>query len=211
MIGGEFSGVPGDASNCDPKLNNCNDGLRGPTGSPDDGNAGPGMRPASESINMIVSGWPDIPDCPGPDKMGYRFRLGVQWQFGSSPATTGDEVNPFKFIDDIPRTVPSELNLLYPWKREFRPSGIDVYADFKQDGSFEYHEHYKLAIPWTVVHMHLLGITYQADHHPQIGCGFLGPSREMVWRNVTVGPLRYKSTSVAPRGSRSISPRGVKT
>ena len=43
----------------------------------------------------------------------------------------------------------------------------------------------------------LLGIAYQADHHPQ-NC-YQGPTRELVWRHVSVAPVKYASTSSAPR------------
>ncbi len=56
-------------------------------------------------------------------------------------------------------------------------------------------------MPWPEVHVALLGVAYQADHHPQDPACYQGWSRELVWRDVRVSPVKYASTSIAPRNT----------
>jgi hypothetical protein len=58
-------------------------------------------------------------------------------------------------------------------------------------------------VPWPEVHVALLGVAYQADHHPQ-NC-YQGLTRELVWRHVSVEPVRFARTSVAPRNTVTVN------
>lgn len=196
VTGGEYTPVPSNASFCSSALKNCNDGLDGPVSS-DDGTPGPGHRPAEEAINLVLTGWPDIPTCSG---MQYYFRAALETQFGNGPKskTIFNKHDVFNDPKALPVTKPEEINYLYAWRAEYRPDGIDLYGDMNKDGSFSFHEHFAVAIPWSEVHVQLLGIAYQADHHPQKDCGWVGKERDIVWRNVTVSPMKYSRTSVAP-------------
>jgi hypothetical protein len=195
IIGAEMSSVPGDGDNCVVK-SQCGDGLHGPSDDSDN-TAGPGHRPTEPSINTITTGYPDIPLCEGGE--GYHARFGTK--AGLDQKGTVD-----KYISTLPqnltKTTPEEMKRLFAWKVEYRPSGIDLYGDFNNDGSFSFHEHFPQAVPWKEVHVHLLALAYQADHHPQIApqdCGWVGRERELAWRDVTVSPVKYNRTSVAPR------------
>ncbi|MES2295532.1 MAG: hypothetical protein V4582_00750 [Pseudomonadota bacterium] len=149
-----------------------------------------GRRPFEDSLNVVVIGQNDVP-CD----VGWRVRFDVSRSIGGVETLLEEEHPSF---DDYTATDPLEKEVLYHWRIEYRPSGVDLYADFAKNGQLLLQRHVDIAIPWSLVHVHLLGVAYQADHHPQGAC-FQGKVRELNWRNVSVAPVKYARTTVAPR------------
>ncbi|MEO6323781.1 MAG: hypothetical protein ABIT01_14175 [Thermoanaerobaculia bacterium] len=167
------------------------DGLEGPAAEPPGGGTpGPGHRPALDSINVIASGYPDIP-CD----TGWFVRFAVTRSLGG---VTTDVYNPVTDISQLLTTHPEEIEQLYLWRVEFRPGRIDLMADLDRNGMPELIESFAVNIPWSEVYVHFLAVTYQADHHPQAPC-FLGSVREFVWRDISVAPVKYARTHAHPK------------
>lgn len=178
VVGGESTAVPGQGEA----------GL--PGGVPgSDRQPGPGHPVAADSINLVSFGSSDVP-C----STGWRVRFGVT---KSVAGVRSDYVNPVASIDEYLATAPSETDTLVPWRVEFRPDGVALYADFDGHG-FSLVETWAVAIPWNEVHLHLVGVAYQSDHHPQPPC-HLGHIREIKWRDVRVHPVKYAATDVFPK------------
>jgi hypothetical protein len=150
-------------------------------------------RPFEDSLNFVAIGHDDIP-CDS----GWHATFDVHRSIGGV-----EEDAPMNLpqIEDYPVIDPAQKLVLVHWKLEFRPSGVELYGDLDGDGADEHLYHYALGVPWPEVNVHLLGVAYQADHHPQDGACYQGLSRELVWRDVRVGPVKYARTSIAPRNT----------
>ncbi len=183
VTAGEWTAVP-----------SLNAGLAGPFGTGFAVNTtagiGNGHVPPEESVNLVFHGYPDVP-C----SVGWHVLPEVKARIAG---TTYDVWNPVTSLSQLPPTDPSEIDRLYQYRLEYRPSGIDLYADWDVPGVLTLREHYPLTIPWQQVHVQLLGVAYQADHHPQAPC-YQGQVRELSWGDVSVAPVQYARTSVAPR------------
>ncbi len=180
VIGGEYTGVPGqgDAALLEPWPGTT---ARQP---------GPGHSPAEDSINLVMFGASDVP-CT----TGLQVRAAVTRSLGG---TTQQFVNTVTSLGDLMPSDPALAETLMHWELEFRSDGVILRADADEDGNFELVEQWALSIPWNEVHLHLLGVAYQADHHPQEPC-FLGHMRELRWRDVRAWPVKYAATDVFPK------------
>lgn len=149
--------------------------------------------PFEDSLNFVAIGHDDIP-CDS----GWHATFEVHRSIGG-----GAEIAPMDYpsVAQYPSIDPTVLFDLVHWRLEFRPSGVDLYADLDGNGDSEHVYHYNLGVPWPEVYVHLLGVAYQADHHPQGGACYQGLTRELVWRHVTVRPVKYATTSTAPHNS----------
>ena len=185
VTAGEWTSVPAFAS-----------GLAGPLGTGFAVNTtngvGNGHVPPEESINFVFQGYPDVP-CSA----GWHVHPEVKARIAG---TTYNVWKPVSSYSELPPTDPAEIDHLYNYRLEYRPSGIDFYADWGAPGVMTLIGHYPLQIPWSEVHVQLLGVAYQADHHPQAPC-YQGQVRELHWADFTAGPVKYLSTSVAPRAA----------
>lgn len=180
VIGGEYTGVPGqgDAGLLEPWPGSSN---RSP---------GPGHSPAEDSVNLVMFGASDVPCLTG-----WQVRAAITRSIGG---VTEQFVNPAATLADLIQSDPALAETLIHWEVEFRNDGVVLRADPDEDGTFEVVEQWALAIPWSEVHLHLLGVAYQADHHPQEPC-FLGHMRELRWRDVRAWPVKYAATDVFPK------------
>ncbi|MEZ5543585.1 MAG: hypothetical protein R3F10_00010 [Lysobacteraceae bacterium] len=180
VIGGEYTGVPGqgDAALLEPWPGTTN---RSP---------GPGHSPAEDSVNLVMFGASDVPCITG-----WQVRAAITRSIGG---TTDQFVNTANSMDDLMESDPSLAQTLVHWEVEFRSDGVVLRSDPDEDGTFELVEQWSLSIPWSEVHLHLLGVAYQADHHPQEPC-FLGHMRELRWRDVRAWPVKYAATDVFPK------------
>lgn len=176
--------------------------LLDPTAGPRNGDEmpGPGHRPAADGLNFVTGGFDD---CPSQGEW-YFFHSNKK----SVGGVSSDAYNPAPSLNDVGFSSPDEEHDLFQWRLVFKPSGVDLLADFEKDGVLDFKQHFTVAIPWSEVHVHLMGIAYQANHHPaSFGCGLeaFGTTeeeakiREIHWRNVSVSPVKYARTSVAPR------------
>ena len=147
---------------------------------------GSGHSPAEDSINFLAIGRTDVPATSG-----WDFKIGVR---RSLNGTITQAVGP-----SFP-TSPSEKDKLYRWRLEFYPDRVEAYADLNEDGVLERLRVLNIAIPWSEVHVHLLGVGYQADHHPQ-DAGFQGQVRDLPWKDVTIGPVKYARTAAYPKSA----------
>ena len=181
IIGGEHSGVPGqgDAGLIEPFGN----GNRQP---------GPGHDPAEDSINLVMFGASDVP-C----NAGWFVRAAVTRSVGGA---TTQHVNPVAAMNELLPSDPALAETLIHWQIEFRHDGVALFSDADEDGQWTLVEQWSLEVPWSEVHLHLLGVAYQADHHPQAPC-FLGHMRELRWREVRAAPVKYAATDVFPRNA----------
>lgn len=181
IIGGEHSAVPGQGEA----------GLLEPFGN---GNRqpGPGHSPAEDAVNLVMFGASDVP-C----STGWQVRAAVTRSLGG---VTTQYVNPVASMDELMPSDPGLAETLIHWQLEFRHDGVVLSADPDEDGQWTLVEQWALQIPWSEVHLHLLGVAYQADHHPQEPC-YLGHMRELRWREVRAAPVKYAATDVFPKNA----------
>ncbi len=181
IVGGEHTSVPGQGEFA----------LPGPLVN-SSAQPGPGHGPAADSINVISFGASDVP-CD----------TGWQVRFGVSKTVAGNlshAVNQVPNLSNLLQTSPEQANRLVHWRVRFAQTGIELAADPEEDGSFAVLETYAMAVPWNEVHVHLMAVAYQADHHPQGDC-YLGHIREVAWRAVKVSPVKYAATDVYPKNA----------
>ena len=150
-----------------------------------------GRRPFEDGLNLVVIGHDDVPCL-----VGWHIRYDVSKTLNGVETLLEETHNT---IAQFTATDPAEISTLYHWHVEFRPGGVDLYADFAKNGTLQLQRHVDVAIPWPEVHLHLLGVAYQADHHPQNPACYQGKVRELNWRNVSASPVKYARTSIAPR------------
>jgi hypothetical protein len=150
---------------------------------------GNGHTPPEDSVNFIFQGYPDIPAM-----YGWHVRPEVK------ATIAGTQTNvwvPVAGFSELPPTDPAEIDHLYSYRLEYRPSGIDFYADWDAPGVLTLRGHYPISIPWPEVYVHLLGVAYQADQHPQAPC-YQGQTRELRWADFLAAPVKYYRTSLSP-------------
>jgi hypothetical protein len=170
-------------------------------GNPDNRTPGPGHYFPSDSINLIMTGYPDGVFCD--NAPGWRVRFGATRAING---VTKDYIVPVPTVFDLPTTDPSEADELYKWKIRYFPGRVEFYGDLDKNGTFELLGRYNMRIPWSEVYVHLIGAGYQAGHHPFRNCGFPAEQvpyqqvrEDLDWRNITVSPVKYASTTVLPR------------
>lgn len=176
MIAGEYTGVPG----------------QDPYGLPDGsggGSVGPGHGPYADSINLVMIGSSDVPCI-----VGWRVRSGITRTVAGA---TSHYVNPVASQSEYLQTDPAQAQTLVLWQIDYRRDGITLSVDLDGDGSVTAIESWALDVPWSEVHVHLLGVAYQADHHPQEPC-YLGHMREIGWRAIEAWPVKFARTDVHP-------------
>ena len=178
VTGAEYTAVP-----------SVNDPLADPIPPYTGGTPGPGHGPRESSINFIATGFPDDP-CT----QGWKIRFGVK---SNVDGVGGDAVTRYGSIVDLMNTDPAEVNELVPWRLEFRPDRI-VLSLGDEQGTWNVIDTYDVTIPWSEVHVHFIGVAYEADHHP-IGACHRGLIRELAWRDITVEPVRYRATIATPK------------
>lgn len=180
VIGGEYTSVPGQGEA----------GLLEPWPGSTNRSPGPGHSPAEDSLNLVMFGASDVPCITG-----WQVRAAVTRSVGGAMQQF---VNPAATLSDLMQSDPSLAETLIHWEVEFRSDGVVLRADPDEDGNFDLVEQWAVSIPWAEVHLHLLGVAYQADHHPQEPC-FLGHMRELRWRDLRAWPVKYAATDVFPK------------
>ncbi len=178
IVGAEHTGVPGQGAAA----------LAGPILG--GAQPGPGHAPAADSINIVAFGASDVP-CDS----GWQTRFGLTKTLAGS---TTQSVNYVSQLSELLQTGLNQANTLVHWKLEYSPSGISLLVDLNETGNFSLVESWNVAIPWNEVHVQLMAVAYQADHHPQGAC-YLGHIREMAWRDVIVQPVKFAATDVFPK------------
>lgn len=145
------------------------------------GNPGPGHHPPVDSVNFITIGNGDT-TC-------------TEIQTGVTKAIGGVKTESSGFL--IP-TNSTEKDELYSWRLEFHPDKVIAAVDLDHNGTRETTKTFNVTIPWSEVYVHLLGVAYQADHHPQGSC-FQGQIREIPWKDVKIGPVKYAKVRAYPK------------
>ena len=157
---------------------------------------GPGHRPAEDSINFLTIGSSDVPL----DKStGWKFHNGVTTSFNG---VTQDFKAPDIPIEGDPMS-PDFVEHLYSWQLKFYPDRIEASVDLDRNGdsqnpSRETQNTFQVTVPWSEVYVTLIGAAYQADHHPQLEAN-LGQMREIPWKEVRIGPVKYERTVAWPK------------
>lgn len=169
VIGGDFTSVPGPGSVEHTFFQN----------------PGPGNAPAEESINFIFMGSTDIPCEDG-------------WQTITGFTRTENYDRTDVEGPEIPNN-PDDKNSLYRFRIVYYPEYIEVYTDINENGQMDLLHTYPVNVPWDEVYVILLGIGYQADHHPQNDECFQGQKRDLQWKDLSIGPVKYASTSAFPK------------
>lgn len=156
-----------------------------------------GRAPFEDSLNFVAIGYDDIP-CD----TGWYARFDVH---RTLEGVTTEYPMAFPGIAPagFPAIDPTQKMALTHWRLEFHVDRVELYADLDGNGQSEHVHHYPVGVPWPEVHVALLGVAYQADHHPQ-NC-YQGLTRELVWRHVSVEPVRFARTSVAPRNTVTVN------
>jgi hypothetical protein len=57
-------------------------------------------------------------------------------------------------------TDPSEKDMLFKYQTKFFPDRVEIWADYDQDGTPELLEVHNVTVPWSEVHVHLVGKTF---------------------------------------------------
>jgi hypothetical protein len=148
--------------------------------------------PFEDSLNFVAIGYDDIP-CFSGWHARFDVHRTVEGVLEEFPMDLPGGASAYPAID------PDEKMVLTHWRLEFYPDRVELYADLDEDGNSEHVYQYPVGVPWPEVHVALLGVAYQADHHPQDPACYQGMSRELVWRDVLVSPIKYAATSIAPR------------
>ena len=169
VIGGDFTAVPGPGSIEHTFF----------------GNPGPGNAPAEDSINFIYMGATDVP-CT----VGWRTITGF--------TRSVDHVRTDVRGPEIPND-PSQKDDLFRYRLVYYPDHVDVYMDLNEDGELELLHSYEVDVPWNEVYVVLIGVAYQADHHPQADACYQGQTRDLQWKDLSVSPVKYGSTAAFPK------------
>ncbi len=149
------------------------------------GNPGPGNAPAEDSVNFVFMGSTDVPCI-----LGWRTVTGfTRTVNGHRTDVRGPEIP----------TDPSTKDDLFRFRLVYYPNRVELYTDLDQNGQLEFFSSYQVNIPWDEVYVQLLGIGYQADHHPQADACFQGETRELQWKDVNISPVKYGRTTAYPK------------
>src|SRR3989344_8116418 len=145
------------------------------------GNPGAGHFPPEDSINFISHG--------GQDASCTQFITGISKAIGGVKT---------EYLGDFIPTSSAEKDKLFKWQLKYYPDRIEVFRDTDGDGTVEPFDVFNVTVPWSEVYVTLLGVAYQADHHPQGSC-FQWQIREIPWKEVKVGPVKYAKTKAYPK------------
>ncbi|MGD9755809.1 MAG: hypothetical protein AB7W59_32855, partial [Acidimicrobiia bacterium] len=178
IVGGEHTAVPG--------LGNL---MAAPLAGVAPDHSGPGHANPVEGVNVVTSGWPD--DCSGGTYFAVRSTVG---------GVTTDSVNQVSSLRQLKKVFADERDHLYAWEFRFFPDRVEVAVDLDENGTYETVEHFAANIPWSTVYVHLLGVSYHAQAHPQGACN-QGQDREFAWRAFQAGPVATGGTATFPRAS----------
>ncbi len=169
VISGDFTSVPGPGSVEHTFFNN----------------PGPGNAPAEDSINFILMGATDIP-C----RNGWRTVTGFTRSVNYERTDMRGR--------EIP-TSPANRDILSRFRLVYYPNRVELYTDLGAPGFMRHFHTYPVNVPWSEVYVILLGIAYQADHHPQADACFPGEARDLQWKDLTIGPVKYGATGAFPK------------
>jgi hypothetical protein len=156
------------------------------------GSGGPGHTPPEDSINFVTMGLSDFLDVniEGPGGWG----IGTACTRAINGVVTQHR-GPDIFVGVDPRIDDHEN---YLWRLELWPDRVELFVDLDEDGTPEHLGTMTVNIPWPEVYVALLGVAYQADHHPQ-GAAFMGQLRELHFRDMIIGPVKYVRTAAYPK------------
>ncbi len=141
-------------------------------------NPGPGNAPSTDSLNVVYMGDSDVPHI-----VGWENLFAVTKQDGEARTK---QIGTARVPTD-----PANVNRLRNYRIVFFPDRVEISVDG------ELVEIFDVEIPWSQPYVHLIGVAYQADHHPQ-DIAFQGQVRELGWKQVDIYPLVHDYTLAVP-------------
>lgn len=181
----------------------------------------PGYKAPMDSINVFFKDQEDNDPCYFDQANTGSARTPFWFGAASFRKAIGgvivDAYEPFNPTPVVPSeripTDPSEADKLFAWRIEYRPSSIDVYGDMNEDGTLELLKSFQTTVPWSEVHVHLLGISYGGGtRHPEqnrldpagygwnvTGCFDYPEVRDFPWKDIRIGPVKFGRVAAFPK------------
>lgn len=171
----------------------------------------PGYPEPMDSINVFLKDQDNNGPCYYPPTPGFFFSPAFRKSIGGVIVDKWEPGN--GVMGDRFPTGLGEEDHLHLWRIEFRPSSIAFYGDLNEDGNPELLRTFQVTIPWSEVHVHLLGISYGGGtRHPEgnrldpegygwsvTGCYEYPQIRDFPWKDIRIGPVKYGSTAQFPK------------
>lgn len=158
--------------------------------------AGPGIDIPVPSYNIIFAGASDLM-CAYPYA---RVAVSTSTQKISAPARTRDDLIPFK---NLHKTT-TYSDVLMRVVIAITHKDLEITLDYDDDGTTDYITTFAVTpqqqLNTNIAYVHLVGVAYQADHHPQLQQCNLGTERQLKWRDFSATPTRYTRTTSTDKG-----------
>lgn len=152
--------------------------------------AGPGIDMPVNSYNIIYAGASDLM-CTYPYA---RFAVSTPTQKISAPARTRNDLIPFSGLHTTTTYSDALMHVVITVTHD----SVAITLDYDDDGLVDYNTTFAVTPQQQlggVVYVHLVGVAYQADHHPQLNQCNLGTERQLRWRNFAAWPVKYARTT----------------
>lgn len=153
--------------------------------------AGPGIDDPITSYNIIYAGASDLM-CTYPYA---RVAVSTPMQKISAPARTRYDLIP---LNSLHKTT-TYSDVLMHVVITITHKDLQITFDYDDNGTTDYITTFAVTpqqqLNTNIAYVHLVGVAYQADHHPQVNQCNLGTERQLRWRDFSASPTRYARTT----------------